>query len=230
MSNKHHERPAHAGNGENSAQGPAETPDSVPGSGGKDSPVAAEGELEALRLRVKELEKQVLGLGDEASTLKDQYLRSLADYENFRKRMFREREDQQKYANFGLMTDLVPLLDDFDRAIASAEHARDYQTLHDGIVIIRRQIASVLENKYGLSRYEAVGKPFDPHIHEAVASEMGNVEEPEVSMEFLPGYRLHERVVRSAKVKVRMPSPEASAEESAERSSSDSASTEASEN
>ena len=168
-----------------------------------------------MKSRAKELEDQVARLGEEASTLKDQYLRSLADYENFRKRMFREREDQQKYANFGLLSDLVPLLDDFDRAIASAEHARDYQTLHDGITIIRRQIASVLENKYGLASYESLGKLFDPHVHEAVASESGEVAEPEVSLEFLPGYKLHDRIVRSAKVKVRMPAPKAASQPSA---------------
>ena len=221
MSNKHHDRPAKPGSGENvipqqdvaASQPQAESP--------ADS-AATEGvsEVEMLQSRINELEAQVSRMGDEASTLKDQYLRSLADYENFRKRMFRDREDQQKYANFGLLSDLVPLLDDFDRAIASAEHAQEYQTLHDGITIIRRQIASVLENKYGLTRYETLGKPFDPHVHEAVASEMGEVEEPEVALEFLPGYRLHDRVVRSAKVRVRMPSqlPGAMAARNAEQS------------
>ncbi|HUX39690.1 MAG TPA: nucleotide exchange factor GrpE [Rectinemataceae bacterium] len=212
MSNKHHERPAHSGNGESATQAKASEAESRPQSEGEAGlteagPTGTGVENEALQSRVKELEAQVNRLGEEASSLKDQYLRSLADYENFRKRMFREREEQQKYANFGLLSDLVPLLDDFDRAIASAEHAQDYQTLHDGIIIIRRQIASVLESKYGLARYESTGKPFDPHVHEAVASEMGEVEEPEVALEFLPGYRLHDRVVRSAKVRVRMPAP-----------------------
>lgn len=219
MSNKHHDRPAQAGAGQASTPEPAAAPEgdrAVPGL----EPQTAE--LEALRARVAELEAGLARAGEETSSLKDQYLRSLADYENFRKRMFREREDQQKYANFGLLTDLVPLLDDFDRAIASAEHARDYQTLHDGIAIIRRQIASVLENKYGLSRYESLGKPFDPHIHEAVASEPGEVEEPEVSQEYLPGYKLHDRVVRSAKVRVRMPAPSAPARPTASTNPSDS--------
>ncbi|MFZ4617533.1 MAG: nucleotide exchange factor GrpE [Rectinemataceae bacterium] len=155
--------------------------------------------------RERDLVAQIARLGEESSALKDQYLRSLADSENFRKRMFREREDMQKYANYGILTDIVPILDDFDRAIASAEHARDYETLHDGIAIIRRQLGSVLENKYGLTRYDSLDKPFDPHIHEAVASEPGDVAEATVSLEFLPGYKLHERVVRSAKVRVKMP-------------------------
>lgn len=217
MSNKHHDRPAQAGAGESSTPNTTATAADLASQPEADASVAEES---ALRARVKELEEQSSRISSEASSLKDQYLRSLAEYENFRKRMFRDREEQQKYANFGLLTDLVPLLDDFDRAIASAEHARDYQTLHDGIVIIRRQIASVLESKYGLARYDSLGKPFDPHIHEAVASEQGKVEEPEVSEEFLPGYKLHDRVVRSSKVKVRMPGPGAAGSAAAEESES----------
>ncbi|MEI6874970.1 MAG: nucleotide exchange factor GrpE [Spirochaetota bacterium] len=219
MSNKHHER-------RDSATPKAS--DSIPAE--KDAPEASSspatddpgstgegevGELNSQRDLIKVLEARVLTLADESSSLKDQYLRSLAEYENFRKRMFREREDLQKYANFAILGDLVSLLDDFDRAIASAENARDYQTLHDGIVLIRRQIGSVLENKYGLTRFESIGKPFDPHVHEAVASEPGDSEEPVVSLEFLPGYKLHERVVRSAKVRVKMPVPEPRASVSA---------------
>ena len=150
-------------------------------------------------------------LAEENASLKDQYLRKLADYENFRKRMFREKEEVQKYAVVGLLGDLVPVLDDFDRAIASAEHARDYTVLHDGVLLIKRQIASLLENKHGLVRFESLGKLFDPNIHEAVASDCGEVEDATVVEEFLPGYRLHDRVVRSAKVKIRMPSPNSGA-------------------
>jgi molecular chaperone GrpE len=80
--------------------------------------------------------------------------------------------------------------------------------LHDGVLLIRRQLAQLLENKYGLKRLESLGKPFDPNSHEAVAMEQGEVgaaTEPIVSEEFLPGYGLHERIIRTAKVKVRMP-------------------------
>ncbi|HUX36651.1 MAG TPA: nucleotide exchange factor GrpE, partial [Rectinemataceae bacterium] len=139
MSNKHHDRPAPAGAGETSTPRASIPPEGDRSAQSEGAPEGAtlpgSEELDALRSRVKDLEDEAKRRSDEASTLKDQYLRSLADYENFRKRMFREREDQQKYANFGLLSDLVPLLDDFDRAIASAEHSRDYQTLHDGIAI-----------------------------------------------------------------------------------------------
>jgi molecular chaperone GrpE len=215
MSNKHHERhePAEAKVADSipaDKKRPEDEPaDGVPTS--ETSSAEPEADLGFMKGRIQALEAQAKTLAEESSTLKDQYLRSLAEYENFRKRMFREREDLQKYANFALLGDLVSLLDDFDRAIASSEHTQEYRTLHDGIVLIRRQIGSVLENKYGLARFESIGKPFDPHVHEAVASEPGEVEEPIVSLEFLPGYKLHERIVRSAKVRVKMPAPKAAA-------------------
>ena len=167
-------------------------------------------EIAALCERVASLEAHEKVLTDECSGLKDQYLRKLADDENFRKRMRREVEDARKFANTGLLGDLVAILDDFDRAIGSAEHARDYVVLHDGISLIRRQFGQMLANKYGLSQFPATGEVFDPNIHEAVASEEGDVAEAMVSQEFLPGYRLHERVIRSAKVKVTLPKAGAS--------------------
>lgn len=166
---------------------------------------ASAAEIVALRERVAALEAHEKALTDECSGLKDQYLRKLADDENFRKRMRREVEDARKFANSGLLSDLVAILDDFDRAIGSAEHARDYVVLHDGIGLIRRQLGQMLSNKYGLCQFPAAGEVFDPNIHEAVASEEGDVAEAMVSQEFLPGYRLHERVIRSAKVKVTLP-------------------------
>lgn len=166
---------------------------------------ASVAEIAALRERVAALEAHEKVLADECSGLKDQYLRKLADDENFRKRMRREVEDARKFANSGLLSDLVAILDDFDRAIASADHAQDFVVLHDGISLIRRQFGQMLANKYGLSQYGSAGEVFDPNIHEAVASEEGDVAEAMVSQEFLPGYRLHERVIRSAKVKVTLP-------------------------
>lgn len=181
--------------------------------GGQAEADKKDAELSSLRAKVAELEGRAAALTEECSSLKDQYLRKLADYENFRKRMFRERDDSLKYANAGLLGDLVPILDDFDRAVASAEHAKDYRVLHDGVLIIRRQLGQTLEGKYGLLRYECVGQAFDPNVHEAVATEPGPVAEPTVAEELLPGYRLHERIVRTAKVRVRMPAPGTAAPE-----------------
>lgn len=151
--------------------------------------------------------ERIAGLEAEVSSLKDQYLRKLADYENFRKRMFREKEDAVKYANAQILSDLVTVLDDFDRAVKSVELSKDFQSLHDGVEMIRKTLLGTLASKHGLEAMDASGKPFDPNMHEAVMSEQGECAEPLVVEEFVKGYRLRDRVLRSAKVKVRMPLP-----------------------
>jgi molecular chaperone GrpE len=162
--------------------------------------------------RVALLASELAAAREELSSVNDKYLRKLAEDVNFRKRMTREKEDGQRFAVATLLGDLIPILDDLDRAIASAEIQKDYAILHDGVLLIKRQLGSVLEAKYGLARFESLGKPFDPNHHEAVAMVQGGPEDGDeavVAEEFLPGYGLHERILRTAKVRVRMPSPKA---------------------
>lgn len=159
---------------------------------------AAKTEASAAKARAETLEAEL-------SSLKDQYLRKLADYENFRKRMQRDKEDAVQYANGQLLSDLVGVLDDFDRAVTSSETSKDFQSLHDGVDMIRKRLLGLLEGKYGLSRFDSSGSAFDPNMHEAVMSEQGDCDEPVVVEEFVKGYKLRDRVLRSAKVKVRMP-------------------------
>jgi molecular chaperone GrpE len=166
--------------------------------------------------RIEALEAELSALRDELSTVNDKYLRKLAEDVNFRKRMTREKEDGQRFALTALISDLIPIMDDFDRAIASAETQKDYTVLHDGVLLIKRQLGSVLEAKYGLARFESLGKPFDPNHHEAVAMVQGGPEDGDeavVAEEFLPGYGLHDRILRTAKVRVRMPAPRGPAPE-----------------
>jgi molecular chaperone GrpE len=142
-------------------------------------------------------------LKEENASLKDQLLRKAADFDNIRKRMFKEKEESIKYANTQLLTDLVDIIDDFERAIASSESTQDFKTLHDGVVMIESKFVSVLANKYGLKRFESVGEAFDPNRHEAVMMEgSGEHENPTVLADFAKGYYLHDRVLRTAKVKV----------------------------
>jgi molecular chaperone GrpE len=224
MSSKHEEtrREAHtpdSGSPEIVAEGqsPGDQADQ-PKAGLAPAEPASPAKEDKVAARVAELEKELAAVREELSSVNDKYLRKLADDVNFRKRMAREREDAQRFALSGLLGDLVPVLDDFDRAIASAETQRDYGVLHDGIGLIRRQLGSVLESKYGLVRFESQGKPFDPNRHEAVAMVQGGPEDGDeavVAEEFLPGYGLHERVLRTAKVRVRMPAPRDAAAEGA---------------
>lgn len=163
---------------------------------------------EALRLRT-ELDVKITALEAEISNLKDQYLRKAAEFENFRKRMQKEKQDAIDYANQSLLLDLIPVLDDFERAIKSSEVSKDFGALHEGISLIEKRMVAQLENKWGLSRFESAGKPFDPNRHEAIMMEKtASVAEPTVGEDFVKGYTLKNRVVRSAKVRVLMPEEE----------------------
>jgi len=168
---------------------------------------AAEGRAQEDPAAKAEADARISALESEVSALKDQYLRKLADYENFRKRMFREKDDAIQYANSQILSDLVGVLDDFERAIKSSELSKDFTSLHDGVGMIQKNLLGLLDSKYGLTRFDSQGAVFDPNVHEAVMSEQGECEEPCVVEEFVKGYKLRDRVLRSAKVKVRMPLP-----------------------
>ena len=142
----------------------------------------------------------------ELADLKDQLLRKSADFENYRKRMLREREELGTFANRELLTDIVPIIDDFERAIRSSEESQDFTAFHNGIVLIEKQFVSMLERKWRLVRFDSVGEEFDPQRHEArMTEESADVEQPTVTEDLQKGYVLDERVLRPAKVKVAMP-------------------------
>ena len=142
----------------------------------------------------------------EAADLRDKLLRKQADFENFRKRMLRERDDAARYANAALLSDLIGVVDDFDRAIRSAEDSRDFPGFLQGISMIEKQMLEMLENRWGLKRFESLGEGFDPNRHEAVLRVEGPVDaKPTVVEDYQKGYFLHERVLRPAKVKVMVP-------------------------
>lgn len=155
--------------------------------------------LTILELKVKELE-------DENSSLKEQYLRKQADFENFRKRMFREREDAVKYANATLLSDVIQVIDNFERAIQSSKESKDFDSFFTGIELIEKQFTSMLERNWGLKRFESIGTVFDPEKHEAIAMDVDDRKEEQIVLEdFQKGYMLHERVLRHAKVKISAP-------------------------
>lgn len=173
-----------------------------------DETQALKAELASARQKVDELQSKY----EEAN---EKYLRILAEEVNFRKRMTREKDEAGKYAISGLLSDLIPILDDFDRGIASAESATSYEKLHEGILLIQKQLSQMLENKYSLKRFESKGKAFDPNKHEALFAEPAAVEEATVAEEYLPGYALHDRVLRTAKVRVKIPAPKKDDEKNA---------------
>jgi molecular chaperone GrpE len=173
--------------------------DGAAGDGTDATDAGAGDELAELKARVQELEH-------ENSELKDQYLRKQADFENFRKRMAREKADAIAYANKQLLLDIVQIIDDFERAIKSAEESRDFDSFHEGVALIEKQFTSMLERKWGLRRFDSEGEEFDPQKHEAVMTdEAGDHEKPVVLEDYQKGYFLNDKVLRSAKVKVAVP-------------------------
>ena len=174
------------------------------------------------------VEEKLAELEKANAELKDQYLRKCADFDNYRKRMMKEKQDAFDYANTNILTDLVAILDDFDRALAAGVEPdgsakADLSPVVDGIKMINKQLRGLLEAKYNLSCYGVAGDLFDHDIHEAIAKVEGAVAEPTLSEVYLKGYKLKERVIRPAKVMVTMPDGSVSAPETeAENQATDS--------
>jgi molecular chaperone GrpE len=138
-------------------------------------------------------------VSEETAQTRDRYLRLLADFENFRKRSEREKTEFYKYALTGVLKDLLPVLDNFDRAL---DHAEEGDEFHKGVLLIYKQLFDVLQ-KHGLRTIEDVGVPFDPNIHEGVIREEDpSVPSHTVTAVLQKGYFLHDRLVRPAMVKV----------------------------
>lgn len=132
----------------------------------------------------------------------NQYLRARADIENFRRRARKEVEQSLKYGVVPLIESLLPVLDNFERALEAADQNKNTATLQEGIEMVYRQFLQVL-SEAGLTLIEAEGQPFDPHMHNAVQQVHSDEYEPGIVVEELQaGYRFHERVIRPSMVKV----------------------------
>jgi len=138
--------------------------------------------------------------------LQDRVLRTLADFENFRKRSEREKQDFFKYAMGTTIKDLLPVLDNFDRAL---EHAEEGDEFHKGVLLIYKQLWDVLQG-HGLKAIDESGVRFDPNIHEAVVREEDpSVPNHTVTAILQKGYFLHDRLLRPALAKVAVGGEEA---------------------
>lgn len=148
-------------------------------------------------------EEEVAKLRREIADLRDRSMRTLADFDNFRKRAERERQDQRRYALLEPLPGFLEIMDNLGLALSASGSADD---LKRGVEMIHRQMQELLR-RLGVTEIEALNQPFDPAIHEAVAREEDpTVKKPTVTGELRRGYKLHDRLLRPAMVKVTVPS------------------------
>ncbi len=170
---------------------------------GTEQPSAAAPAEQAAASRADEpLTLQIDQLREEIEAAKDRELRALAELDNYRKRIARQLDEERRYAGLPLMRDMLPVLDNLKRAVDAAEKTHDAASLLEGVKLVLKQFYSVLE-RHHCRPIESLHGPFDPNVHQAVLQQPSE-EFPEntVLHEVLPGFRLHERVVRPSQVVV----------------------------
>lgn len=162
---------------------------------GTEEATEEEEERDPKDVRIEELERQL----EEAE---DKYLRQVASFDNYKRRMTLDKEEMQKYRSQSLMKELVPILDNFERALQTEVTSEDAIALKEGVAMIERGLKEALKNE-GLEPIESVGEPFDPNFHQAVMTGQDDEQESGVVLEeFQKGYRLNDRIIRPSMVKV----------------------------
>ena len=152
-----------------------------------------------------ELFKAAVAQASQTAELKDRLLRAQAEWDNSRKRILREKEDAVRYAGEGFLERLLPVLDNFEMGMQAAKTATDPKAIAQGLEMVLAQFHQVLRDA-GVEPIEAVGKPFDPHRHEALGHHESH-EHPEgqVLTQVRKGYKLKDRLLRAASVFVAKP-------------------------
>jgi molecular chaperone GrpE len=157
-----------------------------------------EKEIAELKKKLEEKEKEI-------KEHHDRLLRVAADFENYKKRAARDKEDWTKFANEDLLRAILPFIDNLERAVNHAQKIADTGVLIEGVRLTIQQILKSL-NKFGLASFQSVGKPFDPTVHEAMLVVETDQHEPNrVVEEFQKGYLLNDRLLRPATVSVSKP-------------------------
>jgi len=170
---------------------PAEMDEGAEAAAAEEAPAA-----EAVDPRIAELEQQ-------CAAWQDRYLRAVADMENLKKRHRQDMEEARRFGNEQLLSSLVSVLDNLQRALEAAEAGENVAALRDGVSLTQKQLLEVL-GKSGLAPIEAVGQPYDPTLHEAIGHvEAPNGEAPDTVVEEIRrGYTLHGRLLRPSLVRI----------------------------
>ncbi len=149
------------------------------------------------------VEEQLKEKEIEIAELKDKYLRIFAEFDNFKKRTIKEKMDFMRNASRDVLSDLLPVLDDFDRAKGSAEDDSSTEQFSDGVTLVYNKIYSVVQSK-GLKPMESTGEVFDPELHEAITKIPAPTEDMKGKIvdTITKGYYLNDTIIRHAKVVV----------------------------
>ena len=176
----------------------------------KASPPQGNEKIEVPAQEYEDLKKKVA----ELEGLREKFLRAAADYENAKKRNAKEKEDFIKFSQERILKDLLPVLDNFERAVGHANTAsakasgyedlrQNLTTVISGVERVRKQLVDILK-MYGLKRIETADQMFNPHFHEVVAHVPEEGKEDQIVDELEPGFTLHDRLLRAAKVRIRV--------------------------
>ena len=165
-------------------------------------------QAEAGAQTVPDVDEAVVTAQKERDAYKEQFLRAVADFDNYRKRIERERRELSEYAAADVLLELLPIIDNFERALSAsapgttADRPAESDAFYRGVELIHKQMLDLLR-KRGVSRIDALGADFDPNIHQAVIHEPSEEHrEGEVMQELQPGYKLGDRLLRPSMVKV----------------------------
>jgi molecular chaperone GrpE len=168
--------------------------------GENDGATAVMDDLEALRERTAAIEQ-------ERDEFRGLLQRTRADFENYQKRAQRDMAQERRYWHSALALDLLPILDNFARAVAAAKQAGETGPLVQGVAMIEAQVLDVLK-RHGITRIEAQGQPFDPALHQAVMQQPSADQPPNTVLQVLEhGFMIHDRVLRPARVVVSVAPP-----------------------
>ncbi len=182
-----------------------DTPDNLNNVNTENNPLDAEQNPLADELNVSETAEPSAEskLKDELAQANDKYLRLYAEFDNFRRRTNKERAEERLTAGKDTITALLPVLDDFDRAVKAMDKSDDIKAVKEGVVLIQNKLKNILTQK-GLKEMEAKGAEFDPELHEAITSVPAPADDlkGKVIDEMEKGYYLNDKVVRFAKVVV----------------------------
>jgi molecular chaperone GrpE len=150
----------------------------------------------------EEFEQALAAKADEVKNLNDRYLRLAAEFENYKRLAQRDQREQAKFANENILKELLPIVDNLQRAVNFSQAATGCDQLIEGVQLTLKKFIETL-SKFGIKQIASIGEPFDPSRHQAVATLPSN-DQPEhtIIQEHQPGYLLHDRILRAAMVTV----------------------------